>query len=430
MDGFGTDQNLYSKLKPLNPFIDGEGLLRVGGRLEYANISYEQKHPIILPKSHYVTELFLRGEHERLLHAGTQTTLSVVRQKYWPIDGRNTIKKLIHKCVKCARFKAAAAEQLMGSLPVDRVNVKRPFLAVGVDYAGPVMLRASRQRKAPQIKAYIVLFVCMSTKAVHLDLVTELSTEAFIATLKRFVSRRGKCSIIHSDNGKNFVGANKELSDLFKFFKAEENKRPLISAVTQLGITWQFTPTYAPHFGDLWEGSIKIMKSHLRRVIGSHCLTYEEYVTLLTQVEAVLNSRPLLSMSDDSTDASYLSPSHFLIGDIMTPVPEPYNPNLSANKLKIYKQITTMRDQFWKTWSNQYLNQLQTRHKWSDSCSNLKIDSVVLIKEDNAPPLYWQLARIVDIKPGADGKVRVVNIKTNKGIYTRPITKIVPLPIE
>ncbi|XP_026463846.1 uncharacterized protein LOC113362828 [Ctenocephalides felis] len=228
MDGFRTYQNLYSKLKSLNPFIDGEGLLRVGGRLEYANIS--------------------------LLHAGTQTTLSVVRQKYWPIDGRNTTKELIHKCVKYTRFKAAAAEQLMGSLPVDRVNVKRLFLAVGVDYAGPVMLRASRLRKAPQIKAYIVLFVCMSTKAVHLDLVTELSTEAFIATLKRFVSRRGRCSIIHSDNGKNFVGANKVLAELFKLFKAEENKRPLISAVTQLDITWQFTPTYAPHFGGYGRG--------------------------------------------------------------------------------------------------------------------------------------------------------------------------------
>ncbi|XP_026475507.1 uncharacterized protein LOC113380510 [Ctenocephalides felis] len=230
IDGFAnnniaiTDQNLYSK--PLKSFIDGKGLLRVGGRLEYANKSYEQKHHIILLKSHYVTELFLRGEHERLLHACTQTTLSVVRKKYWPIDGRNTIKKLT-----CVRFKAAAAEQLMGSLPVDRVNVKRPFLAIGVDYAGPVMLRASRQRKTPQIKAYIVLFVCMSTKTV-----------------------RGRCSIIHSDNSKNFVGANKELAELFKFFKADENKRRLISAVTQLGITWQFTPMYAPHFGGLWEG--------------------------------------------------------------------------------------------------------------------------------------------------------------------------------
>ncbi|XP_026476038.1 uncharacterized protein LOC113381302 [Ctenocephalides felis] len=198
----------FSKLKSLNPFVDAEGLLRVGGRLENADISYDQKHPIILPKNHLVTDLLTRTEHERLFHAGTQTTLANIRLRYWPIDGRNTIKRIIHGCVKCARFRAACTEQLMESLPKDRVTAYRPFQVVGVVLQVQLNeLRSSRLRKAPRIKAYICLFACMATEAIHFELATSLSTEAFMSALRRFIARRGCYSVIHSDNGRNFVGA-------------------------------------------------------------------------------------------------------------------------------------------------------------------------------------------------------------------------------
>ncbi|XP_026482866.1 uncharacterized protein LOC113391116 [Ctenocephalides felis] len=283
---------------------------------------------------------------------------------------------------------------------MDRVTKQRPFQAVGVDFAGPVILRASRLRKAPRVKAYIALFVCMVTKAVHLDLVSSLSTDAFLATLRRFVSRRGCCSVIHSDNGRNFVGASRELSDLYRFFKQDLVKQTLIEVSAQLGIRWQFIPSYSPHFGGLWEGSIKCMKHHIRRVIGSYCLTYEEYFTVLVQIEAVLNSRPLLATTDDSSDLSYISPGHFLIGEPLTAIPEAYLSDKVVNLNKIYKQMTAMRDRFWKLWSTQYLSTLQRRNKWAKTQVNVKVNDLVLIKEDNSPPLQWPTGRVMEIKIG------------------------------
>ncbi|XP_026471394.1 uncharacterized protein LOC113375674 [Ctenocephalides felis] len=417
------------KLKALNPFVDAGDLLRVGGRLENADIPYDQKHPVILPKGNVVIDMFVRFEHERLLHAGTQTVLANIRLKYWPIDGRNTIKQVIHQCVKYARFRATSAEQLMGSLPKDRVTAYRPFQVVGVDFAGRVLLQSSRLRKAQRTKAYISLFVCMATKAIHIELVSSLSTEAFLAALRRFIARRGCCLVIHSDNGRNFVGAKTELKQLAKLFMSEKSKNELISASSRLGITWQFTPSHAPHFGGLWEGSIKVMKHHIRRIIGSYCLTYEEYMTVLTQIEAVLNSRPNLALTDDSTDAAYISPGHFIIGSALTALPEPFI-DTNVKTIKLHQQMASMRNQFWAIWSKQYLSNLQKRAKWSQPQPNINIDDIVLLKEDNVPPLQWPIARVVDTKPGKDGKVRVVSIKTSSGVYTRPITKIVPLPCQ
>ncbi|XP_026462759.1 uncharacterized protein LOC113365404 [Ctenocephalides felis] len=276
-----TGLNTSSELKGLYPFIDSEGILRVGGRIDQSDLTFSHKHPIILPKGHRITYLIIKQEHERLLHAGTQAVLMNIRRKYWPINARNQIKGIIRECIKCKRFRAEQSQQLMGSLPRDRVIRQRPFLSVGIDYAGPVLIRSSRLRKAPKTKAYIVIYICMTTKAIHLDLVTELSTKSFLASLKRFVSRRGVCSTIHSDNGTNFVGASRQLNELYKFFKLEINRKNIIECVANMGITWKFIPSHAPHFGGLWESNIKSMKHYLHRVIGSTCLTYEEYLTLL-----------------------------------------------------------------------------------------------------------------------------------------------------
>ncbi|XP_026471521.1 uncharacterized protein LOC113375790 [Ctenocephalides felis] len=297
----------------------------------------------MLPKNHLVTDLLTRSEHERLLHADTITTLANMRLGYWPTGGRNAIKRIIHRCVKCARFRAASTEQLMGSLPKDRVTAYRPFQVVGVDFADPIELRSNRLIMAPRIKAYICLLVCIATKAIHIELVTSLSTEAFMSALRLFIARRGCCYVIHSDNGRNFVGAKNELRQLATLFQSEMSKQEIISSSARLGITWQFIPSHAPHFGGLWEGSMKVMKHYIRRVIGSHCLTFEEYMTVLLQIEAVLNSRPLLTLTDDSSDISYISLGHFLIGNALTSFPEPYNDIVNVKATKLFKQIAEMK---------------------------------------------------------------------------------------
>ncbi|XP_026467753.1 uncharacterized protein LOC113371339 [Ctenocephalides felis] len=318
----------------------------------------------------------------------------------------------------------------MGNLPIERVTIARPFLNTGVDYAGPINLRTSRLRKAPQMKGYIALFICFSTKAIHLELVTSLTTDAFIAALKRFISRRGKCSKIFSDNGTNFIGARHELHKLYNLFKNEHSRNEVINAAAVESIEWKFNPPHAPHFGGLWESAVKLIKHHLRRVVGETCLTYEEFSTVLTQIEAIVNSRPITSVFDDSNEPTFLSPGHFLIGEALTAFPEPSLIDVTLSRLSLWQQLNQLKDKFWKRWSIEYLGQLQSRYKWKTSSKNLKVDDIVLLKEDNLPPLSWLLGRVIGTAIGKDKNVRVATVKTKNDIFIRPIVKLCPLPVE
>ncbi|XP_015191151.1 PREDICTED: uncharacterized protein LOC107074303 [Polistes dominula] len=279
----------------LTPFLDSQGLLRVGGRLESSSLSFNSKHPVILPRDSPLTKMVIRYAHQKTLHGGIQKTLSYIMNEFWIIGGRASIKSLIWKCVKCARFRQIKSQQLMGQLPVHRVTPSRPFLHSGVDYAGPIHLKTWRGRTAREYKAYIVLFVCESTSAIHLEVVTDYTTDAFIAAYKRFTSRRGICATLRSDCGTNFKGADAELQALFSTTSKQLGK--LATLLANDGTQWIFNPPSAPHFGGKWESGVKSVKHHLRRVIGDHRLTYEEMSTFLTQVEATLNSRPLCPLT-------------------------------------------------------------------------------------------------------------------------------------
>lgn len=196
-----------SPLLQLDPFLEN-GIIRVGGRLNYATIPETQKHPIVLPKGHHITKLFIQCEHVKRFHAGVNSTLYSVREFYWPIDGRNVTRHVIRKCIKCFRAKPRESEYIMGLLPKKRVSFSRPFLHTGVDFCGPFYTKEFRVRNRTKIKTYVVVFVCFTTKAIHSELANDLSTDAFLACLKRFFSRRGIAQSMHSDNGTNFVGAN------------------------------------------------------------------------------------------------------------------------------------------------------------------------------------------------------------------------------
>jgi len=204
-----------SSLLSLNPFLDGKQCLRVGGRLQNSELNFDQQHPLILPKRHHSTTLIFEDIHVNNLHASGQLLLSLIRHMFWIPDGRNVVRKAIHKCFTCFRLKASTAIQLMSQLPGERVKPTRPFTNVGVDYVGPFYIKQGGQRSKITTKAYVALFICLSTKAIHLELVPDLSTEAYIAALRRFVARRGICHNIYSDNDTNFVGAEKEIKKLF-----------------------------------------------------------------------------------------------------------------------------------------------------------------------------------------------------------------------
>ncbi|XP_011870855.1 PREDICTED: uncharacterized protein LOC105563679 [Vollenhovia emeryi] len=395
-----TDHSLSksNSLTRLTPFIDSAGFLRVGGRLQSASLPNNTKHPLILPKDSILTTLIISDAHSRTLHGGTQVTLSFIRNNYWIIGGRAPVRSFILKCIRCARFRQRRAQQLMGQLPIERVTPSRPFLNSGIDYAGPLVIKTWRGRNTRTYKAYIALFVCLSTSVIHLELVTDYSTDAFIAAYKRFTARRGICATLTSDCGTNLKGADSELQRLFS--ASSKEFKQLAAIFANDGTHWKFIPPAAPHFGGKWEAGVKLVKHHLKRVIGDTMLTYEEMSTLLAQVEAVLNSRPLCPLSDDPSDLSALTPGHFLIGSALALIPEPSLKQTKLSYLSRWQMISQMLQSFWSRWSTEYLQRLHAMYKWNRVVPSLDEGSLVLVIDERYPPSKWPLARVIKTHTG------------------------------
>ncbi|XP_063618245.1 uncharacterized protein LOC134791133 [Cydia splendana] len=307
-----------SKIRSLTPFLEN-GILRVGGRLQNASELEIAKHPIILPYDSHLTKLIVADAHERTLHGDQRAMLNYLKSAYWIVRAKDLVKQHIHKCVRCIRQKAKIQTQLMGALPSARVTPGRAFIRSGVDYAGPINLRTSKGRGHHSYKGYVCLFICMVTKAIHLEVVSELTSRGFLEAFKRFTSRRGRCLEIYSDNGTNFVGAAKELKDLFNAEKSAMVQE-IAESLALNGTTWHFIPPKSPNFGGLWEAGIKSTKYHIKRVIGESTLTYEEMATLLSQIERYKwahqvpepNVGDVVLVKEDD-----LPPSKWLFGRIM-----------------------------------------------------------------------------------------------------------------
>jgi hypothetical protein len=226
---------------------------------------------------------------------------------------KQVIRPVLQSCLKCFKLKATATQQLMCQLPLARVSL--PPVHAGIDYVDPFEIKSDNNRSKTTTKRYVALFICMATKAKHLELVSNLTTEAFIAALKRFIATRGLINHLYSDNGSNSVGANRELKEFF--FKSEEFLRQVQNYGTKTQCQWHFIPPNSPHFGGLWEAGVKSLKYHRKRIVGKALLNFEEISTLLAQVEGCLNSR-LIALYNEPNDPSYLSPGHFFIGAPLT----------------------------------------------------------------------------------------------------------------
>ncbi|GFX27482.1 integrase catalytic domain-containing protein [Trichonephila clavipes] len=371
-----------------------DGLLRVGGRLSYSDLPYVNKHPAILPGNHNLTVQIIVHFHRKNLHTGASSLLHCAREKFWPLNGRSLCRKVVHEGLVCFKSRPLVTSQLMSNLPRDRVVP---------DY----------------------LFNC---SAIHIEIVSDLTSDDFIATLKRFFSLRGKCAKLYSDNGKTFVGANKELKRFLKLIEdTDDNLAGFLSAE---GIEWKFIPARAPSFGGLWEASVKSIKYHLRRVVSGSNLTYEEFLTVCIQIEGILNSRPLCPLSSNSDDLNALTPAHFLIGRSMTSVVEPNLIELKENALKKWQQITRLVQLIWNKWHRCYLSELQQRNKWQFKKQNVNVGDLVVLIEDNMPTFKWPLGRITEIYSGSDALIRVVKVKTQFGEYKRAISRVCLLPMQ
>lgn len=410
-------------LLSLSPFLDEFGLLRVGGRLENSTFSFDKKHPILLSSKHRLTRLIFEEEHRKLMHAGPQLLLYSVRERYWVVNGRNIARSVVSKCVLCKRYRGKTVVPMMGNLPKQRLTPSLPFECSGVDFAGPFYITDRKGRGCRITKCYLCLFVCFATKALHLEAVSELSKEAFILTLRRFIARRGKPSIIFCDNGSNFVGASNELNNFIK-----NNQEYVARFGTEEHIKFKFSPAYSPNFGGLFEAGVKSAKHHVRRILGDKHLTYEELATLFVQVEAILNSRPLCPLSSNPTDLVPLTPGHFLIGRPLTSIPSQDVTEIKENRLNRYEHLEQMRQHFWRRWHHEYISELQNKVKWQkQKYPELQVGDMVVLKEDGCPPLKWRIGRVHTIYPGSDGIARVADVLTSTGIIRRAFNRLCPL---
>lgn len=233
----------------------------MGGRLQSSKLTFLQKHPILLPSRNNLTDRIIREIHEKYYHAGFQTTLYNLRQRFWLLDGRNQVRKIIRTCVCCLRFDPHQVEYKMGNLPPSRVRKTIPFANTGIDFCGPFHIKERKYRNRARIKVYVCVFVCM-IKAVHFEVVSDLSSEGFLVALRRFVARRGLPEHIHSDNGTNFVGANNQLKEIYALFNSDQHKKLINKFSYEHRIMWHFIPPVASHFGGLWESTVKLFKYH------------------------------------------------------------------------------------------------------------------------------------------------------------------------
>ncbi|XP_053699039.1 uncharacterized protein LOC128746010 [Sabethes cyaneus] len=372
-----------SPLKWLKPFICTDRIIRVGGRLSNSELPEDIKHPIVLSARHPLAEILVSHYHKRLLHAGPQLMLSTIRQKYWS------------------------------------------------HYCGPVYLKSPTRRRGPT-EAYIAIFVCFITKAVHIELVSDLSTAAFLSALRRFTARRGYVRELHSDNGTAFKGASNQLHHVYEMLKSTGTQRDqIVNWCANNEIEWKFSPPRAPHFGGLWEAAVKSAKQHLLREIGHISISQEDMVTLLAQIEMCLNSRPLIPIPSETTDLEALTPGHFLVGSNLQAVPEPSLNHTSDSHLNHWHQTQKNLQRIWARWYPEYLAQLQSRA--TKGCKRpvpIEVGRIVVIKDDNLPPAKWPLGRIIKLHPGKDGVTRVVTLKTAVADnVVRPIARIAMLPL-
>ena len=417
-----------ARLASLDPYLDQHGILRVGGRLRNAHVPDSQKHPVLLPSHHHVTDSIIRDEHARLFHAGARTTLCTIRHRFWLTDGMAQVKRIVRRCVECTRRRPNPMYSKMADLPPSRIQQHFAFGHVGVDFFGPVLLKEKEHRNRVMIKGYGCIFVCMATKAVHIEIVSDLSTERFFAAFRRFIGRRGIPSNVYSDNGTNFVGAASQLREIFALHNSDSFKTSVSAYASRLNIEWQFNPPLSPHFGGIWEAAVKSFKHHFYRVVGNTALTFEAFTTLAAEIEAILNSRPIGLTSSDPNDPAALTPAHFLIGRPLTLLPQPDYATVPRNRLSIWRYITKTAQDFWKSWHLEYLSELQKRQKWVKGKGELLQGSLVVVIEKDHQCGRWPLGVVLETYPGSDGIVRVAKVRTAQGEYIRNVTRLCPIP--
>ena len=425
--------------KQLGLYIDENGILRCKGRLENATLSESARLPILLPNGDWFTHLVIERVHKELLHSGVSQTLAATRMRFWIPKGRSTVKRVVNTCTVCRRYEGGSYKMPpLCSYPKTRVSESKPFSRVGLDYLGPLHIKTENGSS----KVWICLFTCLVTRAIHLELVCDMSTDEFLMCFKRFISIRGTPSEIISDNAMQFRTASDILGRVWGQIHKEEE---IASYISNKGIKWKFNVELAPWMGGFYERLIALVKRSMKKTIGRRLFTLIQMQTLIKEIESVINTRPLVYVGDDINSSIPLSPAHFLTLNPTLGIPvmdisnDPdYLPVISyAEKLiKIWKRGQELLDMFWKIWRHEYLTSLRerTQTKLRDgrvhSHSSPKVNDVVLIKEDSARG-NWRFGKVIQLVQSRDGLVRSVRVMLPSGREIgRPINLLYPMELS
>ena len=424
-----TESNPVLKL---NPQIDSEGLLRVGGRIDRAIQTNDERHPLILPWSHHAVDLLVKHVHSEVKHQGRHLTQGKLRSKgFWILGGKRLISKVIHQCLVCRKARGKFQEQLMADLPTERVNPSPPFTNVGIDVFGPWQVVTRRTRGgAAQSKRWAVIFTCLAIRAIHIELIELLDTSSFINALRRFMAIRGPVAQLRCDCGTNFVGARNELEAAL----AEMDPGDIENYLNQNGCEWVFNPPHASHAGGVWERMIGISRNILNAMfaeIGTRQLTHEVLSTLMAEVSAIVNNRPLVPVSSDPSAPEILTPATILSLKESPIRAAPGNFTKKDLHTHQWRQVQFLADKFWSRWRKEFLPTLQPRRKWKQESPNLKEGDIVLLRNKEEVRNDWPLARVSQVYQSDDGKVRKVEVETArhgcKKRYLRPVTEVILL---
>jgi len=411
-------------MKQLNVFMT-KGILRCDRRLKNAPLPFDTRFPILLPSTHHYVYLLVRDVHLSHHHVGVTKTIQILREKFYIPRIRQVVKKVLRPCLLCKRLQGLLYRPApLAALPTTRVSETRVFSVVGVDYTGYFNVRIQKSVE----KCYVALFTCAVSRAVHLELAFDNSTESFLRLFRRFIGRRGRPSIIYSDNATNFQAASKYLKEL-------SDSPSVTDFFIKNHITWRFSAARTPTQGGFFERMIGLTKTCLRKTLRNTLINWEEFQTILTEVELTLNTRPLTYVSGEFLEDEPLTPSHLLTGHNLSslPVPEEFldtdelcQPAVTVSKR--YKHVLKLIAKFNSTWRREYL--LQLKQSWNVSGHpNVSIGDIVLIESDE-PRLKWKLGLVTSLHTGSDGHTRSVSLKTGSGETTRGITHLLPLEIH
>ena len=425
-------------LSRLDPYIDGEGLMRVGGRIQRSNLIEEVCHPVILPKRGHITEMIIRHYHNEVSHLGRGMTHNHLRQNgYWIVGGSSTVSGYIRNCVTCRMRRGSNLQQKMANLPPERVAQEPPFTYCGVDLFGPFHIKEKRS----VLKRYGVLFTCLSSRAIHLETANSLDTSSFLNALRRFVGRRGPVKQLRSDCGTNIVGASNSFQKAFDEMDHEKIGEFLLRKDCDW-IRFEFNTPCSSHMGSVWERQIRTVRSALGPLLVQHGgqIDDETFRTLMVEIENIVNSRPLtIDNINDPEHPEPLTPNHLLTMKLKLLLPPPgrfQHPDVYAKSR--WRRVQCLANQFWLRWRKEYLQNIQSRKKWISSKRNLKAGDIVLVNDDDLQRNQSPIACVEAALPSSDGLVRKVRLRmanktlNNKGIplnatrfLVRPIHKLV-----